>query len=398
MKIAIIGAGPAGIFTSLFLKDFDGEISLFEQNNDIGEKLKLTGGGRMNVTNKIFSAKEFSSENLNLLKNLFKSPWIKKREELFAELGVKYKWEGDRAILESGNALKEVERLNMLLQEQKNLRVETACKVMAVKTLEDGKFLIGFQNDDAVKEEIFDIVILCGGGMFRIKDLGDLKKIYKLPLELGHSVTNLRPSLSSLFISNNPLAEFSGVVFKGKLTDPVNKKSASGEILATHQGLSGPAVLDFSSMIESKHIELAFISEIDEETFSKEFQKMRNGNETVKTLLHKFLSNRICDYLLKISALDPEIKIAMTSKENLKKLQKNLFHLELRNVDVMDYSFAWTTKGGIPLKEINVATLESRLHKNLYFAGEILDVNGLCGGYNISFATISAKIVSESIL
>jgi hypothetical protein len=398
MKIAIIGAGPAGIFASLYLNDFDGEICLFEQRRVIGEKLKLTGGGRMNVTNKVFSSEEFSSENLNLLKNLFKSPWVKNREKLFEELGVEYKWEGDRAVLESENAMDEVKRLYALLQNQKNLKIDLGCKVTSIKTLADGKFLLDLEKENPPNEDVFDVVILCEGGMFRLKDLGDFEKIYKLPLMLGHSVTNLKPSLCPIIIQKNPLAEFSGISFKGKLTDMKNKKSVSGDILATHQGISGPAVLDFSSMTEGCDVELSFISEINEETFAKEFQKMRNSKETVKNFLHKFLSNRVCDFLLKQSGLSPEIKIAATNKAVFKALLSNLFHFGLKNVELMDYQFAWTTKGGIPLKEINVSTLESRLHKNLYFAGEILDVNGLCGGYNISFAAISAKIVSESIL
>jgi len=90
--------------------------------------------------------------------------------------------------------------------------------------------------------------------------------------------------------------------------------------------------------------------------------------------------------------------IADINKEKLKILRQNLFHFNLSNVKKLDYPFCWTTRGGVDLKEINMATLESKLNKNCYFAGEILDVNGLCGGYNISFAAISAKIVAEAIL
>ncbi|MFA7685886.1 MAG: aminoacetone oxidase family FAD-binding enzyme [Candidatus Gracilibacteria bacterium] len=397
MKIAIIGAGPAGIFTSYFLKNFEGEIVLFEQNRYIGEKLKLTGGGRMNVTNKVFSVEEFSSSNKNLLKNLFKNPWIKNREKLFKELGIEYKWDDNRAILASESALDEVERLTNLLGKQKNLKIFTKCEVTNVKKSEN-KFVVEFENQNLIKEDFFDAVIITNGGMFRIKRPGDYKKMYKIPLELGHTITELEPSLCPIIVPYNPFIVLSGVSFKGKLFCPENQASIDGDILITHTGISGPAVLDFSSMIKGKKIELCFIGNLNEENFQKEFQRLRESKETVKSFIHKFLPNRICDFLMLKNGIKSDTKIATISKELFKKLQKDLFHYELVDVKLMDYQFAWTTKGGIPLNEINVSTLESRLHKNLYFAGEVLDVNGLCGGYNISFAAISGKIVSEAIM
>lgn len=397
MKIAIIGAGPAGIFTSYFLRDFKGEIILFEQNKNIGEKLKLTGGGRMNVTNKIFSVEQFSSESKNLLKNLFKNPWVRNREDLFKELGVEYKWEGDRAILASENAIGEVERLASVLEKQKNLKIFTNCKVMDVMRHEE-KFFVKFGNDTSSKSEIFDAVIIANGGMFRIKDMGKAKDLYGIPLGLGHSITYLEPSLCPILIPNNPFMGLSGITFKGSLYCSGNKVKVDGDILITHGGISGPAVLDFSSMIEGRNIELGFISEVNEEDFQKEFWGMREGKETVKNFLHKFLPNRICDFLMLGNGIVHGAKIADINKETFKKLRKDLFHYELPNIKLMDYQFSWTTKGGVPLNEINVSTMESKLYKNLYFAGEVLDANGLCGGYNISFATISGKIVSEGIL
>ncbi|MFA6917938.1 MAG: aminoacetone oxidase family FAD-binding enzyme [Candidatus Gracilibacteria bacterium] len=397
MKIAIIGAGPAGIFTSYFLRNFDGEVFLFEQNEKIGEKLKLTGGGRMNVTNKVFSAEDFSSSSKNLLKNLFKSPWVDRREELFEELGIKYKWENDRAILANESALAEVERLTDLLGKQKNLRIFTSCIVLKIEKIENG-FIVKFEKENLSKEEEFDVVVVGSGGMFRIGDYGNAEKLYKIPLELGHTVTNLKPSLCPIVVPNNPLKDLSGIAFNGKLFDVTGKKNVTGDILITHNGISGPAVLDFSSMMEGKNIELCFVAEETEENFEKEFWKLREGKETVKNFIHSFLPNRICDFLLRKNGITPETHIASIGKNVFKKLQKDLFHFELKDVNLPDYQFAWTTKGGIPLDEINVSTLESRLCGGLYFAGEVLDVNGLCGGYNISFAAISGKIASEAIM
>lgn len=402
MKIAIVGAGPAGIFTSFFLREFKGEVILFEQNADIGEKLKLTGGGKMNITNSDFSCEKFSSESERLLKNLFKSPWVRNREDLFDELGMKYKWEGSRAILAGESAMDEVERLREVLLKQKNLNIFTGCKVVDAGRMDDGKigekFFVKFVMGGEERNEVFDFLIMASGGMFRIKDMGSAEKLYKIPLGFGHSITKLRPSLCPILLPKNPLKDLAGISFKGCVFCPENKLKVCGDILITHSGISGPAVLDFSSMISGGKFELCFIENLNEEKFQKEFWKNRDGKILVKNFLHKFLPNRICDFLMLKNGIANDSKIADVSKEIFKKLSKDLFHYEFIDAKLSEYQFAWTTKGGVPLNEINVATFESRLCKNLYFVGEILDANGLCGGYNISFAAISGKIASEGIL
>jgi len=111
MKTAIIGAGPAGIFAAMFLREFKGEVHIFEENEILGEKLRLTGGGRMNITNKKLSADDYFSSEERLKNNMLKTRWLANREELFNELGIEYKWEGNRAISKNENAVREVERL-----------------------------------------------------------------------------------------------------------------------------------------------------------------------------------------------------------------------------------------------------------------------------------------------
>ena len=133
MKIAIIGAGPAGLFSTLLLKDLDVEVTLFEQNKRLGEKLRITGGGRMNVTNEFFGVDQFTSQSVRPLKHLFKSPWIKNRFDILEELGIQYVWEKNRAILASGDAVEEVERLSQKISLQRNANVCCNSKVKEIK-------------------------------------------------------------------------------------------------------------------------------------------------------------------------------------------------------------------------------------------------------------------------
>lgn len=397
MKIAIIGAGPSGVYTSLLLKDVSAEVCLFEQNDQIGKKLERTGGGRMNIANKVFSEKQFSSSEVNLLKKLFKNPWIKNRMDIFDELNVEYIWEENRALLKSQDAMREIDRLDENLRNQKNLKLNLNSKVLNIE-IKDNQYLIEFDKQGIIEKGIFDIVIIAGGGMFRIDDLGSELDIYKLPMQLGHIITNLSPSLSSLMIKNNPLKEFSGVSLEAELTDLKTKNRMTGDLLITHGGLSGPLPLDFSSILEGDSVELNFLPNTKEDDFSQKFNSLRQGKNLLKTFLRNFLPSRIAEWHIDQAELPEGTIIADISKDKFKILRKNLFHFEISNIKKPDYQFCWTTKGGVDLSEINIGTMESKLHKNIYLIGEMLDVNGFCGGYNISFAAISGKIATEDIL
>ena len=172
----------------------------------------------------------------------------------------------------------------------------------------------------------------------------------------------------------------------------------SQDAIFTHTGMSGPVVLDFSAYLDSGEFLVNFLPEISEEDFFAGFQKLRNGKNLLRKYLREFLPKKVADWHLDNIAISLNANIADISKEKVKLLRKNLFRYQVSGAQTFTYSACWTTKGGVSLSEINVATMESKIHSNLFFAGEILDVNGLCGGFNISFAAISAKIVSEAVL
>ena len=397
MKIAVVGSGPAGIFTCLQLADFKGEVHLFEQNKQVGVKLERTGGGRMNVTNRVFSEKEFSSNQANLLKKLFKNPWVKNRFQLFEKMGIEYEWEGNRAILKSQDAVKEVARLNEMLEQQDNLKFQLNAEVIGVEKKDD-QFELKFLSAGVEDVAHFDMVVLSGGGMFRIGRPSDTELIYRLPFQLGHTVTGVSPSLSSLVIKQNPLRDFSGISLKAELTDIASGQKRVDDMLIAHHGFSGPLALDFSSVLSGEKVSLNFLPDVKEDLFTAEFNALRQGKHLVRGFLREYLPRRLADWHLFKAEIQDNMTIADVSKDKLKALRKSLYRLEFDHVSTLGYSACWTTRGGVDLSEVNVARLESKHHKNLYFAGEILDVNGLCGGYNISFAAISAKIVAEAVL
>lgn len=396
-KIAIIGAGPAGIYTSLFLKEFPGEVHLFEQNSDIGEKLKMTGGGRMNVTNKHFGVEQFSSSEKRPLLHLFKNPWFSKAEDLLKSLEVEYVWEKDRAILKSQNAIAEVARLKSLLLEQKNCSLGLNCDVQNIVE-KDGSWEVQYLQHGAPMCKTFDKIILAGGGMYRVKDLKEKEKIYHLPISLGHKVTDeVKPSLSPLIFKDTKLRELKGIAFEGKLIDQKSKKSVQNDMIITHFGLSGPAVLDFTSLLSSDTAALCFLPGLEEVDFRNQLSSLRQGRQSLRKFLWEYLPKRVGDFHLTQISDNKSINFADLTKTQLECLLQNLYHYPIQNFQAPSYPSSWTTKGGVKLSEVNVNTLESKKAPGVHFVGEILDCDGLCGGYNISFTLVSGKIVAEAI-
>lgn len=397
MNIAIIGAGPAGLFSTLLLKDADAQVTLFEQNNRLGEKLRITGGGRMNVTNEIFGVDQFTSESARPLKHLFKSPWVKNRFDLLEELGIEYVWEKNRAILKSGDAVAEVERLTKKIEQQKNATISCGSKVVNIES-DEGGFTVEYEKNNSVLRTKFDRIIISGGGMFRMFSREGFKEIYALPEQLGHSMTQVRPSLSPMRIKENPFKPLSGTAMPLTLFVPGTKTRMTNDTLFTHFGLSGPLILDFTNYLPpGGDCAVCFMPEVSEEDFAESFQSRRSGKNLLRKFLQQFMPKKVADWHLEQLKLDKAINIADVSKNIFKDLKKNLYRYPISGAKTFPYSGCWTTRGGVRLDEVNVSSLESKKNPGLYFAGEVLDVNGLCGGYNISFAMISGKIISEAI-
>ena len=174
------------------------------------------------------------------------------------------------------------------------------------------------------------------------------------------------------------------------------KNSVTDSLLFTHVGISGPAVLDFSAVWDQEGFEINFLPETNVDKFSTNFQELRNGRHKLLSFLQNLLPKRVAEFhAQQINGI--EKMIADVNKDDFKTLQKNIFHWRITNGEMCGYEQSWTTRGGINLGEINSATMESKLVPNLFFAGEVVDASGLCGGYNITFAAISARMIAEEI-
>ena len=390
MKLAIIGAGPAGIFATKFLNGWNGNIHLFEANDHIGKKLALTGGGRMNLTNKELNVGHFFSDNERALKHVFKSSYARNYLSLFDDLGVDMKWEKNRALLESEDAPLQVGKWEAEFKQQKNLTLRLKCEVKSLEKKEDKFVMKTSQNE----EKIFDIVLIASGGMLRLLEKKTEQEIYSTARSIGHTIVKPTPCLSPIKIINTPFKVLAGTAMEIKLLS--RKKSITDSLLFTHVGISGPAVLDFSAIWDEKEFEMNFLPEVNEEEFVREFQALRNGKNKLTKLLLKYFPRRVAEFHAE-KIKGGEKMIADISKDDFKALKKNIFHWRISNGETCSYEQSWTTRGGVSMDEINPATMESKIVPGLFFAGEVMDISGLCGGYNITFAAISARMAIEEI-
>lgn len=387
MKLAIIGAGPAGIFAGKFLKDWDGEIHLFEANKEIGKKLALTGGGRMNLTNKDLNVSHFFSDNERALKHIFKSNFARNYLDLFDDLGIKMKWEGNRALLESQDAAGQVRAWENEFKNQKNLTLHLGHEVRKISRKESG-----FVIDD----KDFDFVLITSGGMLQLMKKNNEQKVYSLAASLAHKIVKPSACLSPIIIPSSPFKDLAGTAMEIELSQN-NKNKVRDNLLFTHKGISGPAVLDFSANWDQEVFEINFMPEVKEEDFVNEFQELRNGKNKLLKLLQKYLPKKVALFQAEKIKADEKM-IADVSKDDLKLLRKNLFRWRVEGGQTCGYEQSWTTRGGVDLGEIKTSTMESKIVPGLFFGGEILDVAGLCGGYNITWAAISARMACEEIL
>lgn len=390
MKLAIIGAGPAGIFAVKFLKDWNGEIHLFEANAHIGKKLALTGGGRMNLTNKDLNVNHFFSENERTLKHIFKNNFARNYLDLFKELEIQMKWEKNRALLKSENGAAQVQQWEHEFRAQKNLILHRNTEVTRTQKL-NNKFVLCAKN----YEENFDFILITTGGMLRLLEKKNEQEIYSLPKTLHHTVVKPTPCLSPIQIPQSPFIKLAGTAMEIKLSQN-NKNKITDDLLFTHVGISGPAVLDFSAVWNRETFEINFLPEHDENAFTTDFTEQRNGKHKLLSFLQKLLPKRVAEFHAEQIG-GKEKMIADINKEDFKVLKKNLFHWQVKNGNSCGYEQSWTTRGGVSLDEINPATMESKIVPQLFFAGEVVDVTGLCGGYNITFAAISARMACEEI-
>ena len=386
----IIGAGPAGLFAAIFAKQNGEKVLLLEKNNSIGKKLAITGKGRCNITNYTTDIKDLVSKykkNGKFLYHAFSQFGTEDTIKFFNNLGIKTKIErGNRVFPESDDAYEIIEKMYALVKD------EILFKCDAQEIVVNGNSIEGIKTNKGIITA--DKYVLATGGKSNPLT-GSNGFGYILAESLGHTVIEPKPALVPIMTEEPWVRDLAGLGLKNIRMDIYQdgKKifSKFGELLFTHTGISGPIVIDSSreigDLLSSDKVKIlidlkpALSYPILKERIAKDL--MEAGNKEIKNSLSHLLPSSLIPVVIKLSNINPGQKASQLPKDSRNNLLHSLKELTLTVSNIGDWNSAIVTDGGIDIKEIDPNTMKSKIIDNLYFAGEIIDIYGPTGGFNL---------------
>lgn len=394
-RIAVIGGGPAGMIAAATAGSLGKDVVLFEKNNKLGKKLFLTGKGRCNITNagEVEDLIENIVANKSFLYSAFYSFTNTDIIELLKSYGVDTKIErGNRIFPVSDKSSDVIKALERYLSHEK-VKIALNKEVKYIEKLDDDKFKIVFTNSE---EQYFNKVIVATGGK-SYQQTGSTGDGYLFAKSFGHSITNLRPALIPCEIKEEWVKELQGLALKNvKISAYVENSKIFedfGELLFTHYGISGPIVLTMSSHINKYYgnkikividLKPALSDEKLEVRILRDFEKY--SKKQFKNSLEDLLPRKLIPIIIKLSNINEDKFVNQITREERKNIVHLLKNLEMSFSDFRPINEAIVTSGGVATLEIDSSTMGSKIVEGLFFAGEVIDVHALTGGYNLQIA------------
>lgn len=400
-KVVIIGGGASGLISSIFAKNKDNEVIILERNSICGKKILATGNGRCNYWNEDQNLRHYNSTSKNLLEKIITLDNQKQIMTLFNRIGIVPKIKNGYYYPTSNQA---ISIRNALVTEATKLGVKIYQDALVDKvTHSNNKYIVEFNN----KKIIADSLIIATGSKASPKT-GSTGIGYTLAKSLGHTIIEPLPALVQLVGQGKYFTSWDGIRSDVNVSlYAANKfiKEETGEIQLTNYGVSGICIFNLSRFAstylkENKKVEVVinFLPWLKEDAityFDRRTSLM--PNRTIFELLEGLLNNKLLNVFLSILKLDESREWTNMSKQEKINLINILTNFHLPIIDTKSFDNAQVCSGGVDLSEINPNTMESLINKNLYIVGELLDVDGDCGGYNLSFAWISGMLAGKSI-
>jgi len=389
-KIAIIGAGASGLFSSILLSSKGFDVTIFEKNNKVGKKLLATGNGRCNITNQNISLSNFySNSNISLIKETIEKFDYTYCKEFFSNIGIEFKnGQSTRMYPLSLSSSSVVDILEYeSLQAGTNIEVNTE--------ITDIQYA---QNQYTLnKSKKFDKLIIASGSIAMPK-LGSSESGYQFAKRFKHKIISPVASLVQLVSDKKNLDVVSGV----KIEAVIDKKR--GDFLFTKYGVSGSLILDISRKIskgleKQKSVKIV-VDTMPDFSYDKLVQLLTKRMNTLKEKelnlwLDGIMNKKLAKFIILNSNIPSHIKYAkFLSPKEISKIVKTIKSLEFNIIDTKGFETCEVCAGGVELGEINLENMESKYQKDLFFIGEVLDVDGDCGGYNLHWAWSSAYNVA----
>jgi len=404
--IAVIGGGPAGMMAAGRAAELGVKVILIEKNETLGKKLLVTGKGRCNFTHNEFDIRKFAEKfgrNGRFLYSALSVFGVREVIDFFESRGVKGKVEqGDRIFPEKGNAQDILNVFVKYLTEGK-VNILFNSEVTGFKQ-EKGKISQVLLRDHKISTDKY---ILCTGGK-SYPQTGSIGDGYQWAKQLGHTVITPVPALNPVKTSEEWVKELQGLSLKNvslQLFQNNKKKDERfGEMLFTHFGVSGPIVMDMSKnigeLLKSGPVKLILdlkpalnFKKLDRR-IQRDFEKFKG--RMFKNSLKGLLPLSMVPVIIKLSGIEPEKKVDYISREERNKLVHLLKELEITPTGLLGFKWSVVTSGGVALKYIDPNTMCSKKIKNLYFAGEILDLDGPSGGYNLQESWSTGYLAGKS--
>ena len=395
-KIIIIGGGAAGFFCAANLDETKFHVTILEQNSDVLQKVKISGGGRCNVSHACFDPKDlvqfYPRGNKELL-SVFHKFQPGDTMEWFENRGVSLKIEKDNRIFPESNSSQSI--IDTMLNDvrHKNFEIKTKSVVLDIEKQEN-HYLVKTNSGDYIADKI-------------VYTTGSSPKSLKILKNLGHQIVELVPSLFTFNIKNDVLKDLMGTSFlNAEVSIPQLKMDESGPMLITHWGLSGPAILKISAW---KARELAALKYqfsilvnflgIDLEDASEIFYQFRQDNpkKTIGASKIFDITSRFWHRILFMAKVDLNKNISSLSTKEIQNILQNLCKNEMKVTGKSTYKDEFVTAGGIELKEINFKNMSSKILENFYIAGEVLNIDAVTGGFNFQACWSEGFLIAQDL-
>ena len=407
MKVAVIGAGAAGMLAAGHAGELGHSVDIFEKNNIVGKKIRITGKGRCNITNASDCEEHIENTPGNpyfMYSALYKFP-PDKMIELVESLGVTTKVERGKRVFPVSDKAADVSEALKKYMKKNGVKLHLEKGVKDIIT-ENNK-IKGIVTDDG-KELDFDAVIVATGGL-SYPTTGSTGDGYKFAKKAGHSVSKLMPSLVPLKSDDWICPELMGLSLKNSAIVIKNEKGKTiykdfGEMLFTHFGVSGPMVLSASRHLLGRFnenitmyidIKPALDMKALDNRLLRDFEKYINKD--LRNALNDILPQKMIPVIIRLSGIDETKKIHDITKEERKRMEELIKGLPVHITGTAGFDMAVVTSGGVNTDEIDPSTMESRKIKGLFFAGEVLDVDAYTGGFNLQIAFSTGYTAAEGL-
>ena len=400
-EIAVIGGGASGLMAAITAKKSGKEVIILERKDRILKKVLITGNGRCNITNVNANISNYFGKNISSVENILNRFTPQDTMDFFNELGIVCNEENRGKVYPlSGQASSVVDALRFEA-EKLGIKIETE---FYVRKIEKDGFKFKIYSEDKKKIEAGRVILAAGGQSY--PELGSNGSGFELAKELGHSVTKLSPSIVQLKTEKNQVKGLQGIKTDVAVTAyGDNKKICTydGELLFTDYGISGNVVFNISFVMplyKNVEFEIDFMEKFDYNELYEMLKERKRilSHLTMENYFNGMINKKLGQFLSKVSGIEKLSKpVKDLNDSEIRKLCTVLKKYRVKILDTTGFKNAQITAGGVSLDEVNPETLESKIVKGLYFSGEVLDVYGECGGFNLQWAWASGYIAGKNV-